>query len=69
MLGKMLAQVGSTRSDFFTAYVKIAGYKATQFNLGPVETRNFMVVFDRSTVSVNAGTITPAQVIGILEMD
>ena len=51
MLGRWLGQVGSTRSDFFVAYVKIRGYPSSDFRLGPVESKQFYVIFDRSRIT------------------
>ena len=50
MIAKWLGQVGSVRSDFFCAYVQIRGYPADDFREGPVETKRFYAIFDRSAV-------------------
>lgn len=47
---RWLAQVGSTRSDIFTAYVVIRGYQADDFRTSPLEQAKFLAVFDRSNV-------------------
>jgi hypothetical protein len=51
-----LSGVASTRSDIFTAYILIRGYPAGDFSRGTVETRQMVVVFDRSNV-INAQTL------------
>lgn len=48
---QFLSQTFSTRSDVYTAYVVIMGYRVNQFDEGPVEFARFYGVFDRSRVS------------------
>jgi len=43
-----LANLFSTRSDVFTAYVVIRGYPTASFNSGPTEQAHYIAVFDRS---------------------
>ena len=50
-------EVGTTRSDIFTAYVVIRGYEAADFRKGPVEFKRFIVVFDRSEVQTGTDRV------------
>lgn len=43
-----LAQVGSTRSDIFTAYILVRGYDSGNFRGGPLSEYRIFAVFDRS---------------------
>ncbi|MEO0587676.1 MAG: hypothetical protein AAF078_08555, partial [Planctomycetota bacterium] len=43
-----LANVFSTRSDVFTAYVVIRGYRSGLYNEGVIESAHYIAVFDRS---------------------
>ncbi|MEM9251599.1 MAG: hypothetical protein AAGB29_04540 [Planctomycetota bacterium] len=43
-----LANLFTTRSDVFTAYVVIRGYESGAYNLGPTEQAHYIAVFDRS---------------------
>ena len=45
-----LTNVFSTRSDFFAAYVKIRGYRSSDFRAGSIESSHFFVIFDRSGI-------------------
>lgn len=47
---QFLTQAFNTRSDTFTAYVRLRGYPAQDFSNGEVESRSFLVVFDRSNI-------------------
>jgi hypothetical protein len=51
MIARWLGQMGSTRSDIFTAYIYIRGYRASDFSLGPQEAIRVIAVFDRSNVN------------------
>lgn len=64
MIPSWLMQVCSTRSDIYTAYILIRGYKTKAFNEGPVESRRLIVVFDRSNII--SGSSKP-KVLGIYE--
>ncbi len=66
MVASWLAQVCSTRSDIFTAYVLIQGYPADDFTQGPVESIRFFAVLDRSGV---VGQNSPVRVLGVYRMD
>ncbi len=66
MLSKWLSQVGTTRSDIFTAYILLKGYPAGNFWLGAVESKRLLVVFDRS--GIVTGT-EPVKVLGIFEVN
>ncbi|MEM8737365.1 MAG: hypothetical protein AAGG38_02655 [Planctomycetota bacterium] len=46
-----LNQVASVRSDVFTAYVLVRGYRAADFSAGPVEEYRLIATFDRSVIS------------------
>lgn len=48
---QFLSQTFTTRSDIFTAYVYIRGYRAGDWPGGPVESKRFLVVFDRSRIT------------------
>ena len=50
MPSKWLAGVASTRSDIFTAYIQVRGYPARDFRKGAVESKQLIVVFDRSNI-------------------
>jgi len=63
---QFLAQNLSTRSDVFTAYIYLRGYRVGKFNKGPVESKRFFVIFDRSNV-VN-GTEAP-RIIAVQEFN
>jgi len=47
---QFLSQTFTTRSDIYTAYVEVRGYPAGDFRRGPIETKRFFVVYDRSNV-------------------
>ncbi len=50
-LAGMLANLYGVRSDYFTAYVVVRGYPASNWNKGPIEAAKFIVVLDRSKVT------------------
>ncbi|MEM1210112.1 MAG: hypothetical protein AAGI54_12675 [Planctomycetota bacterium] len=45
---QFLANLFSTRSDVYTAYVVIRGYQSGAYQLGPTEQAHYIAVFDRS---------------------
>jgi len=45
---QFLANLFTTRSDVFTAYVLIRGYPANDFTAGPIESKRFLAIYDRS---------------------
>jgi|GEM_PF-3404555 len=47
---QFLSQAFNTRSDVYTAFVRLRGYPAQDFSKGEVESLNFLVVFDRSNI-------------------
>lgn len=47
---QFLSQVFNTRSDTFTAYVRLRGYPSQDFSNGEIESRSFLVVYDRSNI-------------------
>lgn len=51
---QFIGQAFTTRSDNFTAYVEVRGYPAEDFRLGPVETKRFIAVYDRSNIKTSA---------------
>jgi len=61
-----LRQVFSTRSDVFTCYVVIRGYKTADFRTGPSESAKFYFVCDRSSV-IDADT--PVRVLGVYRVE
>ena len=52
LIARWLAQVGAVRSDVFTAYILVRGYRGNASI--PQTERRVMVIFDRSRVT-NAG--------------
>lgn len=65
-IARWLAQVCSTRSDIYTAYVLIQGYPANDFSQGPTESIRFFAVLDRSGV---VDQNSPVRVLGVYRMD
>ncbi|MEM6332767.1 MAG: hypothetical protein AAF823_05445 [Planctomycetota bacterium] len=47
---RQIANLFSTRSDVFTAYVVIRGYASGAYNQGVVESAHYIAVFDRSGI-------------------
>ncbi len=47
---QFLSQIFTTRSDVFTAYIHVRGYRRGEFDRSPVEMARYIVVFDRSNV-------------------
>lgn len=62
---QFLSQVFTTRSDIFTAYILIRGYRKGQFNKDPVESARYIVIFDRSSVK---SPNDPVKVLGVYRM-
>ncbi len=47
---QFLSQIFTTRSDVFTMYIHVRGYRRGEFTGSPVETARYIVVLDRSNV-------------------
>ena len=62
---QFLSNVFTTRSDVFCAYVKVRGYVAGDFRLGPVEAAHFFVLFDRSQILDRSDTV---RILGVYTM-
>ncbi|MAX27453.1 MAG: hypothetical protein CMJ19_23390 [Phycisphaeraceae bacterium] len=63
---RQLGSLANTRSDVYTAYVVIRGYPSGDFRRGAVESKQFLVVYDRSRISTNDNRIN---ILGYYEYD
>ncbi len=63
---RQLGSLAQTRSDVYTAYVVIRGYPSGDFRRGAVESKQFLVVYDRSRISSNDNRIN---ILGYYEYD
>ncbi len=54
---QFVAQNLTTRSDVFAAYIYVRGYAAGRFNLGPLESKRFFVIFDRSRLTTGTDQV------------
>jgi hypothetical protein len=63
---RQLGSIASTRSDVFTAYVLIRGYPSGDFRKGAVESKQFLVVYDRSRITNGQDKIN---ILGYYEYD
>ncbi|MFG0250375.1 MAG: hypothetical protein ACF8OB_15930, partial [Phycisphaeraceae bacterium JB051] len=63
---RQLGSLASTRSDVYTAYVVIRGYPSGDFRRGPVESKQFFVVYDRSKISSKDNRVS---ILGYYEYD
>jgi len=56
----------SVRSDIYTAYIYILGFNSSNFALGPIESKQYFVIYDRSNIADGDSHV---KIIGMYEYD
>ena len=66
LISKWLMNTCSVRSDIYTAYIYILGFNSSNFALGPIESKQYFVIYDRSNIADGDSHV---KIIGMYEYD